>query len=220
MLRRCVRLVLPCVLLTAFACNDVVDEEVPADVCISGKRWVGGDRGSPNMYPGRDCVGCHKDNGAPELILGGTFYAALDSDETAQSENCFGLEGVKIRVEGGDGQVYETTTNEAGNFWFAARDADITMPYSVTTSYINPVTGLEEGPPMTTAPRYGGCARCHNVNALTIAESGADFNLTPSDADYVNGQPQIGAPGSGGIDGYLQFIAEGNEPFDVRLPEE
>ncbi|HKO91394.1 MAG TPA: hypothetical protein VJU61_09590, partial [Polyangiaceae bacterium] len=42
-----------------FACNDDVEQDVAQDVCWSGTQWIGGRRGSPHMYPGRDCVGCH-----------------------------------------------------------------------------------------------------------------------------------------------------------------
>ena len=60
--------------LLAFACNDETVEVVPKDVCYSEMRWVGEKRGSPEMFPGRDCVGCHIDNDGPPLALGGTVF--------------------------------------------------------------------------------------------------------------------------------------------------
>src|SRR4051812_23925337 len=103
-------IVLPAI---AFACNDETIQEVDQSVCFSGKQWIGDKRGDPRMFPGRDCVGCHLDNDGPELMLGGTVYpfvqAAYDDAAVAKfkqqqtGKDCFGLEGVKMTITGGDG---------------------------------------------------------------------------------------------------------------------
>lgn len=206
MLRRCSIAALSCLTLATVACNDVVDEEVPIDVCISGKRWIGGDRGSPNMYPGRDCVGCHKDNGAPELILGGTFYDVIDN-LGAQGKDCFGAPGVKIRVTSGEGLVYETVTNEAGNFWIAARDTDFVMPITrVETEYENTRTGETDTPGMAgnTLPLYGGCARCH--------QAGLEPSGEPTSPEWVLPIGPMGARGTGSVESYIEWIEGGRIP--------
>ena len=59
----------------SFGCHDELVEEVTKDVCYSEMRWIGEKRGSPEMYPGRDCVGCHLDNDGPPLSIGGTISA-------------------------------------------------------------------------------------------------------------------------------------------------
>ena len=198
-------------LIPSLGCNDVLVEDVPPDVCVSGKRWVGGDRGSPNMYPGRDCVGCHKDHDAPELVLGGTFYDTL----TAQSEDCFGVEGVRVTIIAGDDQRYETYTNESGNFWFAARDTDIALPIiGVEVLARNRFTGADERPGMITAPTYGGCARCHG------AEQPMDQgDLTIEDPEFVHAVQQIGIVAQS-LPNFLQNLADGIEPMSARFTDE
>lgn len=189
------------------ACSDVVMEEVPLEVCVSGKRWIGGDRGSPNMYPGRDCVGCHKENDAPELILGGTMYDVLDTDYT-QSTDCFGAEGVKITITGGDDQVFETTTNEAGNFWFAAQEVELILPFKARFEYENGVSGGVDTRNMGTLPYYGGCARCHGPNAVPTGEG-----VDPQSAEYVPpiaaNIGRIGSAATGGVEGYIEWVNAG-----------
>src|SRR5688572_27498314 len=92
----------------ALACNDVTTEQVSKDICHSETRWVGGKRGSEEMYPGRDCVGCHIENDGPQLVLGGTIYPYLISDRELYAElqtgtDCFGLEGVTVRITDNSG---------------------------------------------------------------------------------------------------------------------
>ena len=115
------------VALSTVACNDETVEDVPQDVCVSGKRWIGGRRGSEEMYPGRDCVGCHLDNDGPQLMAGGTVYgfsqgangqAVVPTLGQPQSVDCFGLEGVTVVLRGFDGEEFTTVTNRAGNFFF------------------------------------------------------------------------------------------------------
>lgn len=165
-------IVLPAI---AFACNDETIQEVDQSVCFSGKQWIGGKRGDPRMYPGRDCVGCHLDNDGPEMMLGGTVYpfvqAAYTPDQVAKykqqqtGKDCFGLEGVQMTITGGDGQVFETTTNEAGNFFVEGKATDLKKPFSAKATYTDPVTGRVTESAMTTPPTYGGCGHCHSPDA-------------------------------------------------------
>ncbi|HVZ33434.1 MAG TPA: hypothetical protein VG963_13470, partial [Polyangiaceae bacterium] len=187
----------------AFACNDETIQEVDQSVCFSGKQWIGGKRGDPRMYPGRDCVGCHLDNDGPEMMFGGTVYpfvqAAYTDDAVAKfkqqqtGKDCFGLEGAKITVTGGDGQVFEVTTNEAGNFFVEGKATDLVKPFKAVLSYTDPVTGRVTEQPMGTGPNYGGCGRCHNPEAKPYkpdleAGDSEDMAVSPAGA-------WIGVPG-------------------------
>ena len=55
-----------------WACSeDLVDETSP-DVCYSQKRWIGGVTGNEEMFPGGECVGCHRIFDGPEFMAAGT----------------------------------------------------------------------------------------------------------------------------------------------------
>jgi len=175
----------------AFACNDETTEVVSQDVCYSELRWVGEKRGSPEMFPGRDCVGCHIDNDGPPLALGGTVYpytiGAPRINELQTGTDCYGLEGVTVRIEDAEGQLFEVVTNRAGNFFVEGNPDDFAKPFNVSIQ-IDDIT-----PSMFTQPMYGGCGRCHNP-AVPPA-MGMDYTATPTDADYQNGTARIGVQG-------------------------
>jgi hypothetical protein len=168
------------VALSTVACNDETVEDVPQDVCVSGKRWIGGRRGSEEMYPGRDCVGCHLENDGPQLMAGGTVYAFSEGKAgantirdlgTAQSVDCFGLEGVTVTLRSdADDEVFTTVTNRAGNFFFEGRPSELAKPFKATIEYDVPASADRPANraivSMTTAPSYGGCARCHSPYAV------------------------------------------------------
>lgn len=165
----------------AFACNDELTQDVPEDVCVSlgpngsvlpGTQWIGGRRASPEMYPGRDCVGCHLENDGPELMFGGTVYPYEQGGDynrfmltPPSGDDCFGLEGVTVTVTGVDGQEYVTTTNRAGNFFVEGKASDLKKPFQVQLSYQPDYLDTPIEPPMGTRPSYGGCARCHSLDA-------------------------------------------------------
>jgi hypothetical protein len=152
------------------ACNDEVIEDVPQDVCVSGKRWIGGRRGSEEMYPGRDCVACHLENDGPQLMAGGTVYGfgqgrgglsvVPEPFDQPQSVDCFGFEGVTVILIGADQQEYRTITNRAGNFFFEGRPEQLAKPFQARIEYVDPETNARRA--MTTRPSWGGCARCHS----------------------------------------------------------
>lgn len=198
--------------LAGFACNDETVEEVPKDVCYSGMRWVGDKRGSPEMFPGRDCVGCHIDNDGPPLALGGTIYPYVlgaPQIQIAQSgDHCFGIEGVQVIVEDGEGQSIELVTNRAGNFYVEGNPDDFVKPFNVTIVWNDGVDGSEQTNLMNTRPSYGGCARCHDPNAEPFPpRDQQDLEYTPD--LVVTPQPRIGLPGYGpGDNGFATVQAE------------
>lgn len=180
--------------MLALACSDVTTEQVSKDVCHSELRWVGGRRGSEEMYPGRDCVGCHLENDGPELVLGGTVYAYLITDRALHAElqtgtDCFGLEGVTVRIVDDLGQHIELTTNRAGNFFVEGNPADFAKPFRAEVQL------GDSRREMGTWPQYGGCARCHDPTVPAATEVGLEFDPRPASAEYRNGTGRIGVPG-------------------------
>jgi hypothetical protein len=151
--------------LLTLSCNDLV-EEVTTDVCASGKRWVGEKTGSEEMYPGRDCVTCHRDNDGPAFLAAGTVYDVYDYNGAVTSQNdCFGLEGATVTISAADGQVFQTKTNRAGNFFFEGNEASLAMPFRATIEYELP-DGTLSRQAMDSSPSYGGCAHCHRDSDL------------------------------------------------------
>lgn len=201
----------------SLACADVTTEDVTKDVCYSELRWVGGRRGSEEMYPGRDCVGCHIENDGPPLMLGGTIYAHYLPDRELARElqtgaDCFGLEGVTVRIRDGSLQLLELTTNRAGNFFIEGNPNEFEKPFQVEI-----VMG-DIRRSMGTYPQYGGCARCHDPAVPTAMELGLPFDPRPRTAEYRNGTARIGVPdyrpggpGSPSVEQELRALA-GIEP--------
>lgn len=203
----------------AFACNDELTQDVPEDVCVSlgpngsvqpGTQWIGGRRASPEMYPGRDCVGCHLDNDGPELMFGGTIYPYEQGDYTRfmltppSGDDCFGLEGVTVTVTGGDGQEYVTTTNRAGNFFIEGKASDLKKPFEVQLSYQPDYLDTPIGPGMATQPSYGGCARCHTVGVdpFPMGARGEEPEGFSEDQRVSPASSKIG------VNGAFAFVAE------------
>lgn len=195
-------------ILAAFGCNDETVEIVDKEVCYSEMRWVGEKRGSPEMFPGRDCVGCHIDNDGPPLALGGTIYPYVLGAGTpgllAQTgTDCFGVEGVTVRIEDGEGQVFEVVTNRAGNFYVEGNPDDFAKPFNAAVIWPNQITGMEQTTPMGTRPSYGGCANCHNPSNTPVSEEeagGPDKVVIPI--------ARIGLPGNGPGDGVFDTIED------------
>lgn len=176
-----------------FCCNDETTEVVGKSVCYSELRWVGGKRGSPEMYPGRDCVGCHIENDGPPLAIGGTIYPyVIDRPEIFElqtGQDCFGVEGVRVRVTDASGLLLEVTTNRAGNFFVEGNPNELAKPLEVE---------IEMGainPQMPTHPMYGGCAGCHDPSVPRASDVGLPYETSPTDAEYRNGTARIGLGG-------------------------
>jgi hypothetical protein len=161
-LRACVTNTLASLLL--LACGGTT-ESVSRDVCVSGTRWIGESTSDPEMSPGSDCLSCHVENDGPPLVAAGTVYAVADN--ASQLENdCFGLEGVAVELEGADGRLFQTTTNRAGNFYFDGYPIDLMKPYVARLSYTNAEGRVSNPQMIVTEPHYGGCAACHDSRAV------------------------------------------------------
>lgn len=183
------------------ACSDQLVEDVPIDVCYSRQLWIGGKRGSPEMYPGRDCVGCHLDNDGPELVFGGTVYAytANNADEAAElqrGEDCFGIPGQLIRITGADGQVFEVVSNEAGNFYAEGSARDLVKPYTAAVIWTARDGSLKESGMPPFIPAYGGCARCHTPGRERYPAPDAPDDMEVDAASRVIPAQRIGLPGN------------------------
>lgn len=148
--------VLTAILLAVASCGGEGDEvaEVSSDVCASGLQWVGGDEESPRMHPGRDCIGCHTDEGeGPRFNAAGTVFSAYD-----EADDCFGVEGALIEIVDANRATYSATTNEAGNFFFEKQA--IATPVTASITYDG--NTLE----MTTPAPSSNCASCHTASGL------------------------------------------------------
>ncbi len=199
-------------ILAAFGCNDETVELVDKEVCYSGMRWVGDKRGSPEMFPGRDCVGCHIDNDGPPLALGGTIYPYVVSTDvwlaSQSGEDCFGREGVDVFIEDAEGQTVQVTTNRAGNFYVEGNPDDFAKPFNVRITWINGLDGEERTNQMFTEPSYGGCGRCHNPTAERFPPPDAEEGAFTPDLT-VSPIARIGTVGYGpGADGFNTVQAE------------
>lgn len=173
------------------SCSEPLVEDVPTSVCASGKRWVGEFTANEEMYPGQDCVGCHVAVDGPPLLAAGTVYGVLDSTLARTSAGlCFGVEGALVTITAGDGEVLQTRTNRAGNFYFEGRPESLVMPYGVEVEYVLP-DGRVTRQPMKTQPSYGGCGRCHGA---APGMPGPDAGGTPGAADVIAEAPIFTGP--------------------------
>ncbi|MEY4543929.1 MAG: hypothetical protein RL685_124 [Pseudomonadota bacterium] len=151
------------------------------EVCYSQKRWIGKLTPSEEMYPGRDCVGCHRDSSGPELMAAGTIYGAVDAEGTVTTDNdCFGVEGATVTITAADGQVLKTRTNRAGNFYFEGRESSLAKPFKVVVQYTRS-DGALTYQFMNTSPSYGGCARCHTPGVQGTPDAVAGAELGPEE---------------------------------------
>lgn len=121
----------------------------PAE-CASGMKWTGGDSESPLMHPGGDCIGCHASGEGPTFAVAGTVY-----DSSNEPLDCFGVAGATVEITDAANQVFTLTTNDAGNFFLRARDADVAMPIHAVVKY----NGNEHA--MSAAQSTGACNTCH-----------------------------------------------------------
>jgi hypothetical protein len=143
------------------ACGEELVESVSPDVCASGKRWVGEFTPSEEMYPGQDCVACHRVLDGPPLLAAGTVYGLPDpGGARTTGPLCFGVEGASVTITMGDGEVLHTTTNRAGNFYFEGQPEGLVTPFRVDVE-LTLQNGHRTRQSMKTQPSYGGCARCH-----------------------------------------------------------
>ncbi len=140
-----------------FGCQSISEEVTPTAECVSGKKWIGGDVGHPEMHPGQNCVGCHQDNDGPPLQLGGTVYAS-----TAQEHDCYGVEGAIVVITDGNLETFALETNAAGNFFLEGDPAALATPLSVVLHGWDEF-GVPQQFPMATVPETGDCGHCHGT---------------------------------------------------------
>jgi hypothetical protein len=184
------------------SCDSLVEEREPTRDCVTGKWWVGGDTGHELMHPGRDCVGCHRENDGPPLALGGTVYP-LDTTPDHQANDCFGKEGIIVRVTDAKGRVFEMTTNEAGNFYLEGDESRVAKPYSaeLANAFLpNSTTTIKMA---ATKPLTGDCNFCHlDGSTPVMAVSGVRFPWNRIDTkDPAANYPVLSTGGSGGMGG-------------------
>jgi hypothetical protein len=156
---------MPLLLLVPSACaqdedEDAADEGAPTEECVSGTEWVGGNEESPRMNPGQDCLACHGELGVEkeEVVLAGTVFGGVN-----ERNNCFGVPGVTVQITDATNMVFETVSNEAGNFILSAADGMITPPYSAKLLY----EGRERK--MAAMQSNLSCNSCHTQAGLNGA---------------------------------------------------
>jgi hypothetical protein len=145
------------------------------------------------MFPGRDCVGCHLENDGPQLMLGGTVYPYIEGDlaktgVTQSGEDCFGQAGVNVQITGSDGQLFDLTTNAAGNFFVEGNPEDLGKPFNVVLNW-DALNGQPKVTVMGTRPSYGGCAQCHTPGVTA-------FPMPPTMRDEVSADQIVSPAGS------------------------
>jgi len=141
----------------ASGCGSVYEEGTPTKECVTGKRWIAGDMGHPEMHPGRNCVGCHIDNDGPPLALGGTVYAV-----STQEVDCYGVEGVTVIITAADNTKFELQTNAAGNFYLEGDPSTFAKPFSAELLGWN-ADGAPASFKMLGNPETGDCGQCHGA---------------------------------------------------------
>jgi hypothetical protein len=111
------------------------------------------------MHPGRDCDGCHAEDGeGPRLHIGGTVYAQI-----SEPDDCLGMEGVTIEIADASGQTFSLVTNRAGNFYLEAEEATVTFPISARAIHGDRSIG------MVAMQTTGRCATCHTPMGANMA---------------------------------------------------
>jgi hypothetical protein len=148
------------VIATVVSCTESEDEEggAVADArCATGLRWASGDAESPRMHPGADCIGCHASGEGPQFVVAGTVQAAID-DPT----DCYGVPGATVTITDATGKSVMTTSNEAGNFYLAAREM-LVMPIAAVVELDGRLRS------MTAQQMTGACASCHTATGANGA---------------------------------------------------
>jgi len=116
---------------TAGGCGEPADpapsdvRSVSEDECLSGRKWVGGTSGDPKMHPGRECSECHHEerDDTSAFAVSGTVYRGFE-----ETNDCAGVEGATVRIEGAEGGTVEVPTNAVGNFYLEESDFTLETP--------------------------------------------------------------------------------------------
>lgn len=125
---------------------DVFDAVIPA--CTATTLDWGG--AAERMFPGSDCVGCHRDGGAAArhaYTVAGTIFTAVDCPA--------GLMGAIVRIDDAAGHHVELPANEVGNFF---TDAVLIPPLHARVT-LGAVSAEMSGGATT-----GSCNTCHTAS--------------------------------------------------------
>jgi hypothetical protein len=141
--------------------TDGVDTDVAFDeyACFSGDTWTSGNRGSAQMHPGRDCIGCHTaEREGPRFVIAGTVFTGLH-----EPDDCNGQRSVTVEITDDNGDVHTAKTNAAGNFFIDTRST-IALPYQAR---VFDDAGNESA--MASHQTEGACNSCHTVDGANGA---------------------------------------------------
>jgi hypothetical protein len=128
-----------------------------ATTCTSGQVLpnVTGD-GYSGMDPGQTCVSCHKENGGPSFVLGGTVYPTGH-----EPDNCAGVTAsdIKVVVTDANGTDHALTPNSSGNFYLSnSRRNPVAFAFPYTARVERGGKVVEQ---MGAAQTSGDCNSCH-----------------------------------------------------------
>ncbi len=143
--------------------SDPEPDPFDAEPTCSTDRWwdPGDDDGTPLMFPGRACLGCHTieapdDEDVPDLVIGGTvFETAHEPDDCKGPPGEVDGEQIIVEVTSADGQVVSLSVNASGNFLMHASPTPFPAPYLVKV-----VQGDRERA-MPIPAESGDCNGCH-----------------------------------------------------------
>lgn len=141
----------------------------PPTVCSSNQFWPDAGSAGPLMFPGRDCLQCHQDNGkAQHIVAGGTVFPTLrELDDCGGVDGTDGgMAGLQVVLTDAEGTERTMKVNRNGNFVLAQfpTQAPLVMPY--TAKVVNTRTGAERH--MVGAQRELSCNGCHAVEPSLI----------------------------------------------------
>jgi hypothetical protein len=136
-------------MLAASASTSCFDPQHTDEVNAQGPE-VNGVGPGPTHRPGQYCRACHAGSGPGkgEFSIAGTVYAVRDGAETQQ--------GVKVILTDATGEVKQTVSNEAGNFYLLIGQWAPVFPVRVLLD-----DGVNTKEMITTIGRNGSCAFCH-----------------------------------------------------------
>jgi cytochrome c553 len=108
------------------------------------------------MHPGGDCIGCHAQSGeGPRYSVAGTVMGDL-----SDADDCYGVEGVTVRVTDANDVTHEVVSNAAGNFFMTEH---VPAPYTVELDWEGGTSA------MLTPQSVGSCASCHTAEGANAA---------------------------------------------------
>lgn len=131
--------------------------------CTSNTNWTGGNRESPNMHPGGECISCHSSGEGPRFALAGTVYPSAH-----EPDDCNGLngppDGAQVIVTDANGMEFTMNVNSVGNFSYEpSRGATVALPYRAKVVR----NGLERV--MSATQTSGDCNSCHTESGSNDA---------------------------------------------------